>query len=166
MANQATSGVVDLIKPQRDGLGRDVRNLDAGDRDAVRKRRAGANCIFGALKAALNLAFRRARGRHPLCKYISNRCLTAIQNWCVRQRLSEYHAGYRAWSRAVLETLPLSVASNDFVFDNKMLVQPIHRRFPIGEISCPTRYFGDASSINFRRGVIHGLGVRHTSAGA
>src|SRR5215472_5026377 len=68
-------------------------------------------------------------------------CLTAIQNWCVRQRLSEYHAGHRAWSRAVLETLPLSVASNDFVFDNKMLVQPIHRRFRIGEISCPTRYF-------------------------
>ena len=78
------------------------------------------------------------------------------------QRLSEYHTGYRAWSREVLETLPLRVASNDFVFDNQMLVQAIHWGFRIGEISCPARYFNDASSIDFRRSVVYGIGVLHT----
>lgn len=101
-------------------------------------------------------------GGMPLYKYIANRFLTAIENIMLHQRLSEYHTGYRAWSREVLETLPLQVASNDFVFDNQMLVQAIHWGFRIGEISCPTRYFDDASSINFRRSVIYGLGVLHT----
>jgi hypothetical protein len=85
------------------------------------------------------------------------------QNILVGQKLSEYHTGYRAWSRAVLERLPLLLGSDDFVFDNEMLVQAIHFGFRIGEISCPTRYFADASSINFRRSVTYGLGVMNTS---
>ena len=102
-------------------------------------------------------------GGMPLYKYVANRCLTGFQNLVVGQRLSEYHTGYRAWSREVLETLPLRVGSDDFVFDNQMLVQAIHWGFRIGEISCPTRYFDDASSINFSRSVTYGLGVVHTS---
>ena len=101
-------------------------------------------------------------GGMPLYKYIANRILTGFQNFVVRQNLSEYHTGYRAWSREVLEALPLKVASDDFVFDNQMLVQAIHWGFRIGEISCPTRYFDDASSINFRRSVTYGIGVVHT----
>lgn len=101
-------------------------------------------------------------GGMPLYKYVANRILTRIQNLLVGQRLSEYHTGYRAWSREVLETLPLRVASNDFVFDNQMLVQAIHWGFRIGEISCPARYFNDASSIDFRRSVVYGIGVLHT----
>ena len=102
-------------------------------------------------------------GGMPRYKYVANRCLTTFQNLVVGQRLSEYHTGFRAWSREVLETLPLKVASNDFVFDNQMLVQAIHWGFRIGEISCPTRYFAEASSINFARSVTYGVGVVHTS---
>jgi hypothetical protein len=75
------------------------------------------------------------------------------------QKLSEYHTGYRAFGRAVLETLPLDRNSNDFIFDNQMLCQAVRHGFRIGEISCPTRYFAEASSINFRRSVVYGLGV-------
>lgn len=103
------------------------------------------------------------KGGMPLYKYISNRILTLLQNWMVGQKLSEYHSGYRAWSRAVLEKLPLQHCSNDFVFDNQMLVQAICCGFKIGEISCPTVYLPDSSSINFRRSVIYGLGVLKTS---
>ena len=102
-------------------------------------------------------------GGMPLYKYISNRGLTLVQNLLVSQKLSEYHTGYRAWSRAVLERLPLLLNSDDFVFDNEMLVQAIHFGFRIGEISCPTRYFEEASSINFRRSVTYGLGVLDSS---
>ncbi len=102
-------------------------------------------------------------GGMPLYKYISNRGLTLVQNIFVGQKLSEYHTGYRAWSRAVLERLPVLLASDDFVFDNEMLVQAIHFGFRIGEISCPTRYFEDASSINFRRSVTYGFGVLNSS---
>jgi len=102
-------------------------------------------------------------GGMPLYKYISNRVLTAAQNLFVNQKLSEYHTGYRGWSRAVLERLPLAACSNDFVFDNQMLVQAIHFGFRIGEISCPTKYFAEASSISFRRGVTYGMGVLRTS---
>lgn len=101
-------------------------------------------------------------GGMPLYKLLANRMLTSFQNLVVGQNLSEYHTGYRAWSREVLETLPLKVASNDFVFDNQMLAQAIHWGFRIGEISCPTRYFDDASSIDFRRSVVYGIGVVHT----
>jgi hypothetical protein len=79
------------------------------------------------------------------------------------QKLSEYHTGYRAWSRVVLEKLPLQNNSEDFIFDNQMLVQCAYSGFRIGEISCPTKYFADASSISFERSVVYGLGVLKTS---
>ncbi|CCG08555.1 glycosyltransferase family 2 protein [Pararhodospirillum photometricum] len=103
------------------------------------------------------------KGGMPLYKYIANRALTFFQNIMVKQKLSEYHTGYRAFSRNVLEELPLLRCSDDFVFDNEMLAQAILRDYRIGEISCPTRYFAEASSINFRRSVVYGLGVVATS---
>lgn len=103
------------------------------------------------------------KGGMPLYKYVSNRFLTLIQNWLMRQKLSEYHTGYRAFSRAVLESLPLEKNSEDFIFDNQMLAQITWFGFSIGEISCPTKYFPEASSINFRRSLIYGLGVLWTS---
>jgi glycosyltransferase involved in cell wall biosynthesis len=103
------------------------------------------------------------KGGMPAYKYIANRALTLFENILLGQRLSEYHSGYRAFSRTVLETLPLEENSDDFVFDNQMLAQVIHFGFKIGEISCPTKYFADASSINFRRSVRYGLGVMGTS---
>jgi glycosyltransferase involved in cell wall biosynthesis len=103
------------------------------------------------------------KGGMPLYKYISNRILTLLQNWMVGQKLSEYHTGYRAWNRATLERLPLQHCSDDFVFDNQMLVQAICWNFKVGEISCPTVYLPESSSINFRRSVIYGLGVLSTS---
>jgi glycosyltransferase involved in cell wall biosynthesis len=102
-------------------------------------------------------------GGMPLYKYISNRFLTLVQNLLIGQKLSEYHTGYRAWSRAVLEQLPLLNCSEDFVFDNQMLAQAVYFGFRIGEISCPTKYFPEASSINFRRSVVYGVGVLRTS---
>jgi len=95
----------------------------------------------------------------PLYKYVATRVLTLFQNFFVGAKLSEYHSGYRAFSRKVLLSLPLLVNSDDFVFDNEMLVQAIHFGYDVGEISCPTHYFPDASSINFRRSVKYGLGV-------
>ena len=103
------------------------------------------------------------RGGMPLYKYISNRMLTLLQNLLIGQKLSEYHTGYRAWSRTVLERLPLLSCSDDFVFDNQMIVQAVYFGFRMGEISCPTKYFDDASSINFRRSVTYGLGVLKTA---
>jgi glycosyltransferase involved in cell wall biosynthesis len=103
-------------------------------------------------------------GGMPRYKYFFNRVLTLIQNIFLTQKLSEYHTGYRAWSRATLERLPIEVCSDDFVFDNQMLAQAIWFGFRIGEISCPTRYFPEASSINFSRSVRYGLGVLATSA--
>jgi glycosyltransferase involved in cell wall biosynthesis len=103
------------------------------------------------------------RGGMPLYKYISNRFLTFFENIMLGLKLSEYHTGYRAFSREVLEALPLEENSDDFVFDNEMIAQAAFFGFPIGEISCPTRYFEDASSINFSRSVKYGLGVLLTS---
>jgi glycosyltransferase involved in cell wall biosynthesis len=103
-------------------------------------------------------------GGMPLYKYISNRLLTAWQNLFLGAKLSEYHTGYRAFSRKVLETLPLLENSDDFVFDNEMLTQCVFFGFRIGEVSCPTKYFAEASSINFRRSVRYGLGVLGTTA--
>jgi glycosyltransferase involved in cell wall biosynthesis len=102
-------------------------------------------------------------GGMPRYKYFANRVLTLIQNLLVGQKMSEYHSGYRAWSRTVLESIPLSLCSDDFLFDNQMLVQAIGAGFRIAEISCPTRYFSEASSINFRRSVVYGVGVLWTS---
>ena len=99
----------------------------------------------------------------PVYKYIGNRALTFVQNILLGHKLSEYHTGYRAFTRSVIEALPLQHNSDDFVFDNQMLSQAIYKRFRIGEISCPARYFPEASSINLRRSVIYGLGVLRTS---
>ena len=98
-------------------------------------------------------------GGMPLYKYLSNRALTWFQNLLVGAALSEYHTGYRAFTREVLETLPLAANSDDFVFDNQMLAQAAAFGFRIGEISCPTKYFAEASSIGFHRSVRYGLGV-------
>lgn len=103
------------------------------------------------------------RGRMPLYKYVANRLLTAFQNLFFGVKLSEYHTGYRAFSREVLLKLPLLENSDDFVFDNQMLAQCVQFGFRIGEVSCPTRYFEEASSINFRRSVVYGLGVLRTT---
>jgi glycosyltransferase involved in cell wall biosynthesis len=103
------------------------------------------------------------RGGMPLYKYVANRLLTLLENLALGVKLSEYHTGFRAFSRQVLETLPLDANSDDFVFDNEILVQTVHFGFRIGEISCPTRYFDDASSINFTRSVTYGIGVLATS---
>jgi glycosyltransferase involved in cell wall biosynthesis len=104
-------------------------------------------------------------GGMPLYKYISNRFLTASQNFLMSYKLSEYHTGFRAFARGVLESLPLEENSDDFVFDNQMLAQVIYFQYRVGEVSCPTRYFPEASSINFRRSVQYGLGVLATSLG-
>jgi len=102
-------------------------------------------------------------GGMPRYKYVANRGLTLVENVLAGVKLSEYHTGYRAWDRKVLEQLPLLRCSDDFVFDNQMLAQAIRAGFEIGEISCPTRYFEEASSINFRRSVTYGLGVLKTA---
>ena len=102
-------------------------------------------------------------GGMPLYKYAANRCLTAVQNLLMGTKLSEFHTGYRAFSRRVLETLPLLANSDDFVFDNQILAQTVAAGFSIGEISCPTRYFPEASSISFGRSVRYGFGVLSTS---
>ena len=98
-------------------------------------------------------------GGMPRWKYFANRALTALENLLAGSKLSEFHTGYRAFSRDVLETLPLAANSDDFVFDNQMLVQAHAFGWRIGEISCPTKYFPEASEINFRRSVVYGFGV-------
>ena len=103
------------------------------------------------------------KGGMPAYKYVANRLLTLFENMLLRHKLSEYHTGYRAFSREVLETLPLNENSDDFVFDNQMLAQIAFFGFSIGEISCPTKYFAEASSINLRRSIVYGLGVLRTS---
>ncbi|HKS88750.1 MAG TPA: glycosyltransferase family 2 protein [Stellaceae bacterium] len=118
---------------------------------------------FDAVLASRILGRGALSGGMPVYKYVANRALTFFQNIMLRQKLSEYHTGYRAWSRQVLETLPLHNCSEDFVFDNQMLAQATYFGFRIGEISCPTKYFPEASSINFRRSVVYGVGVVRTS---
>jgi glycosyltransferase involved in cell wall biosynthesis len=103
------------------------------------------------------------KGGMPFYKYVANRLLTAFQNLFLGVKLSEYHTGFRAFSRELLETLPLLENSDDFVFDNQMIAQAVAFNFKIGEISCPTKYFEDASSINFKRSVKYGFGVLATT---
>ena len=103
------------------------------------------------------------RGGMPLYKYVANRFLTAFENLFLRVKLSEYHTGYRAFSRKVLTELPLLENSDDFVFDNQILAQCVYFGFRIGEVSCPTKYFEEASSINLWRSVNYGLGVLATT---
>ena len=118
---------------------------------------------FDAVLASRILGRGALKGGMPLYKYISNRFLTCAENLLLGQKLSEYHTGYRAFSREVLERLPLDKNSDDFVFDNQMLAQLVWCNFRIGEVSCPTRYFPEASSINFHRSVVYGLGVLKTA---
>jgi glycosyltransferase involved in cell wall biosynthesis len=103
------------------------------------------------------------KGGMPRYKYFSNRFLTAVENILLGHKLSEYHTGYRAFSRKVLESIPLLENSDDFVFDNQMLAQIIYSGFSIGEITCPTKYFAEASSISFVRSLVYGLGVLDTA---
>jgi glycosyltransferase involved in cell wall biosynthesis len=103
------------------------------------------------------------RGGMPAWKYVANRILTLAENILLGAKLSEYHTGYRAFSREILERLPLAANSNDFVFDNQMLAQILWFHYTIAEVSCPTRYFAEASSINFRRSVKYGFGCLGTA---
>jgi len=103
------------------------------------------------------------KGGMPMYKYIFNRFLTLTQNVLIGQKLSEYHTGYRAFSKEVLETIPYELGSDDFVFDNQMLSQIVYAGFSIAEVTCPTKYFKEASSINFKRSTTYGLGVLKTS---
>ena len=103
------------------------------------------------------------QGGMPLYKYVFNRTLTLIQNFIMNEKLSEYHSGYRAFSRTALESINYEANSDDFVFDNQMLSQIFYAGFEIAEITCPTKYFKEASSINFKRSFIYGLGVLRTS---
>ncbi len=118
---------------------------------------------YDAVLASRILGRGALEGGMPLYKYAANRALTFGQNVLMKAKLSEYHTGYRAWTRTVLERLPLARCSDDFVFDNQMLAQALHYGFRIGEISCPTRYFAEASSINLGRSIVYGLGVLGTS---
>ncbi|MEE2679596.1 MAG: glycosyltransferase family 2 protein [Myxococcota bacterium] len=118
---------------------------------------------FDAVLGSRVLGGRALAGGMPRYKYLANRLLTAAENFLLDAKLSEYHTGYRAFSRPVLERLPLLENSDDFVFDNQMLAQILLAGFEIGEISCPAAYFEEASSINFRRSVRYGIGVLGTS---
>jgi glycosyltransferase involved in cell wall biosynthesis len=118
---------------------------------------------FDVVLGSRVLGGRARAGGMPLYKWISNRALTLAQNLLCGAKLSEYHTGYRAFSRRVLESLPLLENSDDFVFDNQMLAQILYAGFEVGEVSCPAAYFAEASSINFRRSLKYGLGVLSTS---
>lgn len=122
-----------------------------------------AHCIASGLyDVALGsriLGGRALSGGMPVYKYVANRALTAIENVLVGQKLSEYHTGYRAFSRRLLETLPLSENSDDFVFDNEVLIQAAYFGFNIAEVTCPTSYLPGASSIGLKRSVVYGFGV-------
>jgi glycosyltransferase involved in cell wall biosynthesis len=118
---------------------------------------------YDAVLASRILGRGALQGGMPLYKYVSNRGLTFMENLLIGHKMSEYHSGYRAWGREVLERLPLLNCSDDFVFDNQMIVQALYFGFHVGEISCPTKYFKEASSINFRRSVTYGFGVLRTA---
>jgi glycosyltransferase involved in cell wall biosynthesis len=121
-----------------------------------------ANGLYDVVLGSRILGVGALKGGMPKYKYVSNRCLTFLQNLALRYKLSEYHTGYRAFSRRVLNELPLLENSDDFVFDNEMLAQIIYFGYNIAEVTCPTKYFKEASSINFRRSVKYGLGVLWT----
>jgi len=122
-----------------------------------------ANDLYPVALGSRILGMGALRGGMPYYKYIFNRFLTLFQNTMMNQKLSEYHTGFRAFSRKVLESISYHNNSDDFVFDNQMLAQIFYAGFEIAEVTCPTKYFPDASSINFRRSSKYGLGVLHTS---
>lgn len=122
-----------------------------------------ASGVYDMVLASRILGGGALRGGMPIYKYISNRLLTAFQNLFLGVKLSEYHTGFRAFSRQLLETLPILENSDDFVFDNQMIAQAVMFGFRIGEISCPTKYFEEASSINLKRSIEYGVGVIATT---
>jgi glycosyltransferase involved in cell wall biosynthesis len=122
-----------------------------------------ASGVYDMVLASRILGAGALKGGMPFYKYVANRFLTAFQNLFLGVKLSEYHTGFRAFSRQLLETLPLLENSDDFVFDNQMIAQAVAFGFKIGEISCPTKYFEEASSINFKRSVEYGFGVLATT---
>ena len=123
-----------------------------------------AEDLFDCVLGSRILGVGALRGGMPRYKFVANRLLTFAQNLLLDYKLSEYHTGYRAFSRKLLETLPLETNEDGFVFDNQMLSQIIYAGFTIGEITCPTRYMEDSSSISFPRAVLYGIGVIKTSA--
>src|SRR5690606_6777371 len=122
-----------------------------------------ANELYPVVLASRILGKGALKGGMPLYKYIANRLLTLTQNILMNQKLSEYHTGYRAFSKEVLIGINYNANSNDFVFDNQMLAQIFYKGYEIAEVTCPTQYFDEASSINFKRSTIYGLGVLRTS---
>ena len=122
-----------------------------------------ANEVYPVVLASRILGNGALKGGMPFIKYISNRFLTLIQNILMDQKLSEYHSGYRAFSSEVLKNICYNSNSDDFVFDNEMLAQILYAGYEIGEITCPTKYFEESSSINFTRSVVYGLGVLRVS---
>jgi glycosyltransferase involved in cell wall biosynthesis len=122
-----------------------------------------AEGLFDCVLGSRILGVGALKGGMPLYKYVSNRFLTAVQNLIVGYKLSEYHTGYRGFTREVLEAIPLECNSDNFIFDNEVLSQIIYAGYNIGEITCPTLYMDDASSINFRNSVTYGLGVLKTA---
>ncbi len=122
-----------------------------------------ANGVYPVCLASRILGKGALKGGMPIVKYIANRCLTFGQNLFLNQKLSEYHTGYRAFSADVLHAIDYNADSDDFVFDNEMLAQIFYKGYEIGEVTCPTKYFDEASSINFRRSSIYGLGVIRVS---
>lgn len=122
-----------------------------------------ANEVYPTVLGSRILGMGALRGGMPWYKYVANRILTLTQNILLKQKLSEYHTGYRAFSREVLEAIDYNINSDDFVFDNQMLGQIFFKGFEIAEITCPTKYFEEASSINLKRSSIYGLGVLKVS---
>jgi glycosyltransferase involved in cell wall biosynthesis len=122
-----------------------------------------ASGVYDMVLASRILGSGALKGGMPFYKYVANRLLTAFQNLFLGVKLSEYHTGFRAFSKELLETLPLLENSDDFVFDNQMIAQAVMFGYTIGEISCPTKYFEEASSINFKRSVQYGFGVLGTT---
>ena len=122
-----------------------------------------ANGVYDVVLGSRILGRGALKGGMPLHKYIANRILTLFQNVIMRQKLSEYHTGFRAYSKNVLENIDFNVNSDDFVFDNQIIAQIFYAGFEIAEITCPTHYFPDASSINLKRSITYGLGVMRTS---
>jgi glycosyltransferase involved in cell wall biosynthesis len=122
-----------------------------------------ANGLYNVVLGSRILGKGAIKGKMPFYRYFFNRILTFIQNLLMNQKLSEFHSGYRAYSREILEKINYNSDSDDFVFDNQILAQIFYNGYTVGEISCPTLYFAESSSINFRRSIVYGLGVLLTS---
>lgn len=118
-----------------------------------------ANNVYPVALGSRILGKGALKGGMPMYKYIANRLLTLFQNILMGQKLSEYHTGYRAFDKKIFEKINIEANSDDFIFDNQMLAQIFYAGFEIGEVTCPTKYFDEASSINFKRSSIYGLGV-------